>query len=194
MRTSFVIVSLLLLSSELLGQRLISFKYTSCDEGNPQKYMMNTTINRIGYKGDSTIIDMTWIDNCEFNPELSLRKVLNDTIYFKYNNRDGNAACTCAFQIEIVLRKLPNRDYQIKFNDWPAIDKKALRYRSDGYIVEYFPERTPNRKKLREIFTENGKLLVEVFYDKNGMIVSEKFYDDYWGFLKREKVLEKKEN
>ncbi|MCZ8216381.1 MAG: hypothetical protein O9262_09100, partial [Cyclobacteriaceae bacterium] len=112
---------------------------------------------------------------------------LADTLYFNYkNSREDKTTCSCAFRLQFVLANSTNKDYQIKINNY-TIDKKAKRYRTDGYIVEYYKERTTNQKILREIYFEKGRLIAEVYYDREGNITSEKYYNENWGFLEREK-------
>ncbi|MBT1706418.1 hypothetical protein [Chryseosolibacter indicus] len=148
---------------------------------------MNSMINKVKSQRDTTTIDLTWIDNCSFEPEFHLKKLANDTLYFEYTNKsDGETTCTCAFRLQFELQKLSQRDFEIKINNW-HIDKKAKRYNTDGYIVEYYPERTSNPKVYREIYTDHGKLIAEVFYDKDGNIALEKYYNESWGFLERER-------
>lgn len=186
-RIKIILIILTLLTTKAVGQKLIYFKHTTCDEGNPHKYKMNTMINKMQFHGDSLKISITWIDNCGFEPKFDLHKVSADTLYFKYKNPSGDeTTCSCAFKLQFVLMNINQKDYQIKIDKW-VIKKTTKRYNTDGYFTEYYPERTANQKILREIYTENGKLIAEVFYDKNGDITSEKYYNENWGFLERER-------
>ena len=183
----FILLIFLALSIETFAQKLTSFTYSSCDKGNPHKYLLNSMVNNIGFHGDSLTIKITWVDNCAFEPEFHLTKIETDTLYFKYNNKreEESTTCSCAFELEFKIIKAIHSDYQIKINE-TKLDKSTKRYKAENYIVEYFPERTTNQKVYREIYSERGKIIVEVFYDKNGRILSEKYYNN-WGFLERER-------
>ena len=120
MRPRTIILFLItLLTTESVGQKLVDFKYSMCDQGNPHKYRMNTMINKLRSQGDTMTIDLTWIDNCSFDPEFFLKKVTNDTLFFEYKNKsDGDATCTCAFGLQFRIKKSNQRDFQIKINNW----------------------------------------------------------------------------
>ncbi len=176
-----------LMTAESLGQKLVDFKHSACDKGNPHKFLLNSMVNAIKLRGDTTTIKVTWVDNCYFEPEFFLNKASSDTLYFKYKNKsEDEATCSCAYELQFKIKNLGKRDFQIKINNI-TIDRKARRYNTDGYIVEYYPERTINPKVYREVYTSHGKLLVEVFYDRDGNITSEKYYNETWGFLESER-------
>ncbi|HTJ48455.1 MAG TPA: hypothetical protein VL443_03295 [Cyclobacteriaceae bacterium] len=179
-----ILMLILALSTASVGQTLVDFKYSSCDDDNPHKYKMNVAINKIRSSKDSLFIKMTWLANCAFEPEIFLAAVKNDTIYFKYENKAVELVmCGCAFELNFTLQGMAARNYQIKVNDF-RIDKNAKRYKTDGYLVEYFPEPLKT-KKMREIYFEDGELVAEVYYNKQGDILHEKYYK--WGSLWREK-------
>jgi hypothetical protein len=67
------------------------------------------------------------------------------------------------------------------------LDSRKRRYHADACIVEYYPERSDERKILREIYIEGKNILAEAFYDKDGRIIAEKFYNRTWGYLIRER-------
>lgn len=67
------------------------------------------------------------------------------------------------------------------------LDSKKKRYHADGCVVEYYRGMGDERKVFREIYLEDGKLLVEVFYDNDGRIASEKYYNRSWGYLIKER-------
>jgi hypothetical protein len=188
MRTGTITLFLfVLMTAESVGQKLVDFKHSTCDEGNFHKFRLNSMINTVMSHGDTTTIKVTWVDNCYFEPEFLLTRVSNDTLYFNYKNKsEDKATCNCAFGLQFKIKNLIKRDFQIKINNW-TIDRKAKRYNTDGYIVEYYPERAKNQKIYREIYTDRGNLVVEVFYDRDGNITSEKYYNETWRFLERER-------
>ena len=193
MKHLIVIVMVLAFSGrESQGQALIGVRYPECDTSNPHKYKLNTRVNNIKITGDTVMINITWMDNCSAAPKFDLQKVVNDTIYLEFVNlSDGESFCGCAFDIELKLNgmdadKQNRKNYHIRIGD-KTLGKEIKRYKTDGYFVEYFPERTSHPKIFREIFTNNGKLVAEVFYDKEGNITVEKLYHESWGFLEREK-------
>src|SRR5687767_10454726 len=165
-----IVMVLAFFGRESKGQALIGVKYPECDTGNPHKYKLNTRINKIKIAGDTVMINITWMDNCSATPRFDLQKVVSDTIFLGYRNlSDGESFCGCVFDIELKLNGMdsgkPNRkNYQIRIGD-KTLGKEIKRYKTDGYFVEYFPERTSHPNIFREIFTNNGKLVAEVFYD-----------------------------
>jgi hypothetical protein len=185
-RFIITIAVLILLIIEANGQKLKSFRYSTCDHRNPHIYIMNTMINKMVFQGDSVAMDITWIDNCGFEPNFSLKRATTDTLYFQLKNESEDLAfCACAFRLKFNVKKVDNGDFQIKVNDW-IINKTTKRYRTDGYAVEYYPG-DYRRYKLREIYFNDGRLVAEVFYNKEGEITSERYYDDTWSTFKYEK-------
>jgi hypothetical protein len=186
-RSVIVLLTISILTTgKLVGQKLVDFSYSKCSRYNPHIDKMNCTLNNMTANADSLNLYVTWVTSCSFDPEFPSMEIDSDTIYFRYNNKSDDALfCACVYQLNFKVSKIEKKDYQIKINNW-AIDKNAKRYRTEGYIVEYFPVRSSNMKKLREIYSEKGKLLAEVYYDEQGNITSEKYYNETWGFLHKE--------
>lgn len=187
-RLTILIAILVSLVVDAKAQKLKSFRFSTCDDRNYHVYLMNTMINKMKFHGDSVALDITWIDNCAFEPSFSLQKASTDTLYFKLKNESEEALfCFCAFRLRFHVKNVSHGDYQIKINDW-IIDKSTKRYRTDGYAVEYYPDGY-KPYKLREIYSNEGNFVAEVFYNKEGDITSEKFYDGTWSTFKFEKKI-----
>ena len=115
-----------------------------------------------------------------------LEEIDRDTIFLTYQNKNDDALfCACEYRLHFTLSNVRSADYQVKIND-RFVDKTARRYQTDGYMVEYFPERGSSMVKLRELYSEKGKLLAEVYYNREGAVTLEKYYNQ-WGFFEREK-------
>lgn len=183
----FLIIALSILCSQVVvGQKLKHFSFQQ-DDNNPHKFLLQPRIDRVVKAGDSLLFEITWLDNCDIQPRIKLKKVSGDTLHFSYPDDDGgNSFSPCAYRIRLVVTRTRLTDYKVVLRT-VKLDSHKRRYRADACIVEYYPERSDERKVLREIYLEGENILAEVFYDKDGRIMAEKFYDRNWGFLIRER-------
>lgn len=171
------------------GQKVIDFKYSSCEDQNPLKYKLQSRISQFKFSRDSLLLEITWIDNCAFEPDFSLKNVGTDTLYFTLVNKsDDRTFCSCAFNLQFKLNKVAEKKYQLKINN-VFIDRNNKRYETSGYAIERYgtEERLPKSKR-REIYSENGVILVETFYDEKGRMMHERFYADGYGYFVKELI------
>jgi hypothetical protein len=176
----------ILTAKELVGQKLIDFSYSECSN-NPYVGRMNPVLQKMNFKADGSLdLWFTWVTGCSFDPKLALMEVKGDTIHFdfEFKTEDNPVSCSCEYPLRFKIANIKRKDYQIKIFKY-TIDKNAKRYWTDGYAVEYF-EPSIRPQKSREIFSLEGKIIVEVFYDKEGNMTAEKFYHPGFAVFNRE--------
>jgi hypothetical protein len=179
-------IIVLVVGTHTIAQDLTDFRYSECSRDNPLIYKMNPVLTKMIAKGDHLEVEVTWVTGCSFDPVFRFEKIDRDTIFLAYENMNDDVLfCACEYRLQFKLNSIDNGHYQLKIND-RFIDKSARRYQTDGYMVEYFPERRTTMIKLRELYSSQGKLVAEVFYNRKGEVTSEKYYNQ-WGFFEREK-------
>lgn len=186
MRISVWFLIAVMVGTDAMAQELTNFKFSECSRDNPHIVKMNQVLNKMIFKGDHLEVEVTWVTGCSFDPMFRLEKIDRDTIFLTYQNKNDDALfCACEYRLHFTLSNVRSADHQVKIND-RFVDKTARRYQTDGYMVEYLPERGSSMVKLRELYSEKGKLLAEVYYNREGAVTLEKYYNQ-WGFFEREK-------
>lgn len=175
---TILLILVICTTEKISAQKIIDFSYSECSN-NRYVGIMNPMLNKMTFNADGSLdLWFSWVTVCEFKPERPSMKIKGDTIYFSLEDKtdSGSGFCGCEYPLHFKIVNIEKRDYQIKIFDF-AIDKSAKRYRTDSYTVEYYPRNVAKKTRLREIFSEEGKVIVEVYYDKEGKMTAEKFYD-----------------
>lgn len=153
------------------GQELYFDKKDIC-KPNRAILLLNNKLDSIKPLKDTTIYFFTWVDNCAYRPKFTIGKVDRDTIMIKMENSEKEPAfCDCEYKIKLSVPLL------MKYRKILKINNSVIKHDLNRYNAEVIRELGTYQKIQREIYYENGHLIVECFYNSFERLIKEKYYD-----------------